>query len=88
LTTGEPEAGQGDDDDERDGDGCGGARHRADLFAGDLRQRAATPARRGPEHDEVVDRAGQADPADQPDQARRPAELRRQHRTDERAGAR
>ena len=47
----------------------GGARHRTDLLAGDLRQRAAVPAGRG-RADEVVDRAGQADAADEPDQAR------------------
>ena len=35
----EPEAGQGDDDDEEDRDGGGGARDRADLLAGDLRER-------------------------------------------------
>ena len=57
VDDGQPEAGEGDDDDEEDGDGRGGARHRSDLLPGDLRQRAAAAPGRGPEHDEVVDRA-------------------------------
>ena len=47
------------------------------------------PPRRVDAHsaDEVLHRAGQADAADQPDQAGRIAELRRQHRADQRTGA-
>ena len=63
----EAEAGERDDDDEEDGDGGGDAGDRADLGAGDLGERAAAAAGRGPEDDEVVDRAGEADAGDQPD---------------------
>ena len=42
---------------------------------------------RRPQDDEVVHGAGEADADDQPDQPGRVAELRRQHRADERARA-
>ena len=50
-------------------------------------QRLAAVPGRGPQHHRVVDRAGQAHAGDQPDEAGRPAELRRQHRPDQRPGA-
>ena len=64
-----------------------GAGHGADLGARDLGERAAAAAGRGPERDAVVHRAGEADARDEPDEARRVAELRRQHRPDQRPGA-
>ena len=53
----------------------------------DLGQRAAAAPDRRPQDDEVVDRARQAAPGDEPDEPGRIAELRRQRRTDQRAGA-
>ena len=87
LTTTMPEAGHRDDQDEEDGDGGGDAGDRTDLGARDVGERPAASPRRGPQPEEVLDRAGQADAADQPDQARGVAELRGEHRTDERTGA-
>ena len=58
-----------------------------DLGTCDLGQRSAAAPRRGPQDDEVVDGACEADAGDQPDQPGRVAELRREHGTDERAGA-
>ena len=60
---------------------------RADLLLDDVGQRLAAAAGRGPQHHRVVDRAGEATSGDEPDEARRVAELRRQHRADQRAGA-
>ncbi len=65
----------------------GGAGDRADLGACDLGQRSAAAPGGGPQDDEVVDRAGEADAGDEPDQPGRVAELRGEHGTDERAGA-
>ena len=53
----------------------------------DVGERLAAAAHRRPQHDRVVHRAGETDARDQPDQARRVAELRRQHRADQRARA-
>ena len=53
-----------------------------DLGARDLGERAPAAPRRGPQDDEVVHRAGEADAGDEPDQPGREAELRRQHRPD------
>ena len=63
------------------------AGHRADLACGDLGQRPAAAARRGPQDDEVVHRAGEAHAGDQPDEAGRVAELGREHGPDQRPGA-
>ena len=60
---------------------------RADLGARDLGERPAAAARRGPEDRHVVHRAGQAAAGDQPDEPGRVAELRGQHRPDQRTGA-
>ena len=84
----EAEAGERDDDDEQDGDGGGGAGDRADLGARDVGERAPAAARRRPQNDQVVDGAGEADAGDQPDEPGRVAELRGEHRADQRAGAR
>ena len=80
----ETQAGERDDDDEEDRDRGGGARDRSDFGARDLGQRAAASPGRRPQDDQIVNGAGEADAADQPDQPWRVAELRRQHRTDER----
>ena len=45
-------------------------------------ERPAAAPRRGPEHDQVVDGAGEAAAGDEPDEAGRVAELRGQHRAD------
>ena len=66
---------------------AGDAGDRADLGARDLGERAAAAARRRPERDEVVHRAGEADAGEDPDEAGRVAELRREHRPDQRPGA-
>src|SRR4029079_5660572 len=84
---GEPEAGEGDDDDEEDGEGGGAAGDGTNLGARDVGERAAPTTGRAPQDDHVVDGAGEADAADQPDQSRRVAELRREHGADERARA-
>src|SRR5687768_8827414 len=84
----EPEAGQRNDDDEENGDARGGARDGADLFPGDLRERAPAATGRRPEDDEVVHGAREADAGDEPDEARRPAELRGEDRADQRSGPR
>ena len=55
------QTGERDDDDEEDGDGAGGAGDRADLGARDLGERPAAAAGRGPQRDEVVHGAGEAD---------------------------
>ena len=86
LTTARPEPGEGDDDDEEDGDGGRRRRRPGHLLAGDVGERAAATAGRGPENDEVVDRARQADAGDEPDQPGSVAELRGQDRTDEGTG--
>ena len=65
----------------------GDAGDRTDLGARDLRERAAAAACRRPERDEVVHRAGETHADDEPEQARRIAELRGEHRTDQRTGA-
>ncbi len=57
-------------------------------FFGDLRQRAAVVPHRGHQHHEVLHRAGE-DRADQdPERAGQVAELRREHRPDQRTGPR
>ena len=65
----------------------GAARDRADLGARDVGERTAATTGRGPQDDHVVDGAGEADAADEPDQSRRVAELRREHGADERSRA-
>ena len=81
------EAGERDDQDQDDRDRRDEAHERADLLLDDVGQRPAAAARRCPQHDAVVDRAGEATSGDEPDEAGRVAELRRQHRADQRAGA-
>ena len=83
----EAEPGERDDDDEEDGDGSSGAGDGADLLARDLGERAAAAPGRGPQDDEVVHRAGETDADDQPDEPGSEAELRGEHRADERPGA-
>ena len=58
-----------------------------DFRARDVGERPAAAPHRGPEPEGILHRAGQTDAADQPDQAGRVAELRREHRADQRPGA-
>jgi len=81
---GEPETGERDDDDEEDGNGGRRAGDGADLCPRDLGERRAAAAGGGPENDHVVHGARQADAAHEPNEPGRVAELRREHRTDER----
>ena len=81
------EAGERDDDDEEDRDRGDEPGERADLALDDLGQRPAAAAGRRPQDHRVVHRAGETDAGDEPDEAGRVAELRRQHRADQRSGA-
>ena len=60
---------------------------RAHLLAGDVGERAAAAAHRGDEDDEVVHAAGEHGAEQQPEEAGQVAELRGEHRPDERARA-
>jgi len=83
----EAEPRERDDDDEEDGERGGRPRDRPDFGACDVGEGGAATAGRGPQHDHVVDAAGEADAADEPDESRRVTELGREHRPDERARA-
>ena len=59
----------------------------ADLLARDLGERLAVAAHARRQDDEVVHRAAERDADEDPEQPGQEAELRRQHRADQRAGA-
>ena len=88
VDDGEAEPGERDDDDEEDGE-----RRRWCPATGPISERAmsaserAAAPRRRPQDDHVVDGAGEADAADQPDEPGRVAELRGEDGPDERPGA-
>src|SRR5436189_229954 len=58
----------------------------ADFQARGIREGASARSGRGPQDDEVMDGAGQAHAADQPDQPRRIPELRGEHGSDQGPG--
>ncbi len=80
--------GEQDDHDGEDGHHGGHAGHRVDLFLRHLAERLAVAPDRGAEDDHVLHGAAKDDADNEPQSARQEAELRRQRRADERAGAR
>ena len=87
IDHGNPEAGQRDNDDEQDGNRSGRAGDRADFRSRDIGKRAAAASGGRPERNEIVHGASEATARDDPHKPRCIAELRREHRTDERSGA-
>ncbi|OGW69797.1 MAG: hypothetical protein A3A88_00695 [Nitrospirae bacterium RIFCSPLOWO2_01_FULL_62_17] len=83
----QPETGQGDDDDEQDGHGRRRAGDDPQFIPRNLRQGPSVSPHRGHENDEVLHRAGQHRADHEPEKTRQIAELRRQHRTQQRPGA-
>ena len=79
---------QGNHQDHDDRDRRDEADEGADLLLDDVGQRLAAAPHRRPQDHGVVDRAGQAASRDEPDEPGRVAELRREHRADQRACAR
>ena len=76
-----------DDHDREDRDHRRHAGDRVDFLLRDLAERLAVAPHRRAEDHEVLHRAAEHDAGDQPDRAGQEAELRRERRTDERAGA-
>ena len=80
------QAGDGDHQDKEYADGGGGAGHRAHIRKGDLSKGFAIAADRESEDDKILNRAGQADTDQNPEQTGQIAKLSGQDRPDQEAG--